>query len=175
MGERGQVREDLYFRLAGITIQIPPLRTRVADIGAQARRFALEQGFVLSPDCTATLEAYHWPGNSRELKRCIQRAVFLKAIPRREGGGSAVLNPKDFDLTHTTSALREPETLNLGEMERMWILKALRAHHGNRESAAAALGIARSTLFQRLRRYGEHPPQRVAFEAETQYRAISST
>lgn len=171
----GKFREDLYFRLAGITIQIPPLRLRVADIAAQAKRFALEQGFLLSSDSANALEAHSWPGNSRELKRCVQSAVFLRGIPRRESGAPAVLCPKDFDLKRAPGTLREPETLNLVEMERMWILKALRAHHGNRESAAAALGIARSTLFQRLRRYGVHAPLRVAIEAEAHHHRISST
>lgn len=150
----GKFREDLYFRLAGITIQIPPLRSRLPDIAAQAHRFALEHDFILGQGCVEFLQTYAWPGNSRELKRCIERAVFLSGIPRRETNETAQLLPEDFDLGAGGELLPESETLNLLEMEKTWIYKALRAHQGNRERAAEALGIARSTLFQRLRTYG---------------------
>jgi len=156
----GEFRDDLYYRLAVITIEVPPLRARRGDVGALARTFAAaaahraRRGQVeLTDDAVAWLEQQSWPGNVRELENAIERAVVLASGDRLTvddvrppPGASApppalVLAPGDAPLT-------------LDELERRHILAVLAACEGGKTKAAALLGINRTTLWKKLRQYG---------------------
>ncbi len=148
-------RADLYFRISTLPLMVPPLRERQEDIPIMAaqiiRRFAgdLGRGDVeLSPDAIAALQAYPWPGNVRELRNVLERAVLL--------GGDRVLSRKDlpFDASSPSSEPEEGEPLTLVELERRHIEKVLRREHGRVEEAARVLGIPRSSLYQKLKKYG---------------------
>ena len=150
----GRFREDLYYRLAEIVINIPPLRERVGDAAllahAFARRFAQEQNrgsLSLSDDAVRAVETHAWPGNVRELSSCIKRASImadghqitsedlgLKAVAEAEGE-----NP--FDLR----AARDMA-------EKRTIVAALGRSNGNIAKAAELLGISRPTLYDLMHR-----------------------
>ncbi|MGE0616183.1 MAG: sigma-54 interaction domain-containing protein [Bacteriovoracia bacterium] len=150
----GKFRRDLYFRLASITIAIPALRDRPEDVELLARRFAdsLQRGIATA--AISRLQAHAWPGNVRELRHAVERACGMA------GPFQSILQDADFQflLTPRNVAAR-PEVelgaavLTLKEMERVMLLKALRISRGNRAKAARTLGIARSTLFEMLKRH----------------------
>ena len=155
----GTFREDLYFRLNGITIEVPPLRERREQIStiasellvkacAEARRPALP----LTKEALARLESYDWPGNVRELKNAIDRAVLLSqgdaldpmALPAGDGGDDAA-----------GARLRN----DLAAFERQRIVEALEKCAGNQTKAAQLLGISRRTLVSRLGEYNLPRPR----------------
>jgi two-component system NtrC family response regulator len=149
----GRFREDLYYRLAEIVINIPPLRNRVGDAALLAhafvRRFAAEQkrSLTLGEDALSSISAYDWPGNVRELENCIKRAVIMA-----EG---SVLTAADLGLgPHDTA----PENLDLRtvreEAERKAILTALSRSNGNVVRTAELLGISRPTLYDLMHKLG---------------------
>lgn len=153
-------REDLYYRLNVLCIRLPALRERADDLPALAlhflQRFGASSGrknLVFSPECFESLTRYHWPGNVRELANTIERTIALA-----EG---SVISRLDLPAA---SAQPLPErglpamprgTLRTREMEA--ISDALKAHGGNMRAAAQSLGIARSALYRKLRRYGFTP------------------
>lgn len=147
-------RGDLYFRISAIRLRIPPLRERVEDIPVVAR-YVLERlcadlangPIELSESAVASLKAYAWPGNIRELRNVLERAMLLTE--------SRVLEPKDlhFDTFAESSSYRS-EATTLGELEREHIQRVLRQEQGHVGSAAKKLGIARSSLYQKLKQYG---------------------
>ncbi len=154
----GTFREDLYYRLSVITVQMPPLRERREDIPLLAdhflRKFNTGQTIRLEPDAAALLRAYGWPGNVRELENVIQRASVL----RRSDAVTAADLPDKF-RTGTTSLehviLNLPETgISLEDLEKSLIVKALEKHKGNQTRAAEYLGITRPTLIYRMEKYG---------------------
>lgn len=152
--EQGKFRRDLYYRLASITIQIPTLRTRPKDIALLARRFAKEFKRGISAQALLRLQAHAWPGNVRELRHGVERACGL-ASPN-----SAMLDEKAFEFLLTPEHIHARPELELGvpvvsldEMQRIMLLRALKLTSGNRGRAAQALGIARSTLFEMLKRH----------------------
>ncbi len=155
----GAFREDLYYRLAVITIEVPPLRDRPGDIGLLARHFAeqaalrAERGrVVLSDAALAHLATQRWPGNVRELENTIERAVILAtsdilevadvAGPRAPAAGAAFAT---FVGDHVPT---------LDELERAHILKVLELCENQKTKAAQMLGINRTTLWKKLRQYG---------------------
>ena len=153
MIEQGTFREDLYYRLAEIVIEIPPLRIRPGDASLLAhafvRRFAEEQRrntITLMPEAIAAIENYPWPGNVRELENCIKRAVIM--------ADGVSINASDLDLTVDNSE----NHLNLrqvrDEAERKAVNHALARADGNVSKAAEALGISRPTLYELLERFG---------------------
>ena len=153
MIEQGTFREDLYYRLAEIVIEIPPLRSRPGDASLLAhafvRRFAEEQRrntITLMPEAIAAIENYPWPGNVRELENCIKRAVIM--------ADGVSINASDLDLTVDNSE----NHLNLrqvrDEAERKAVNHALARADGNVSKAAEALGISRPTLYELLERFG---------------------
>ena len=155
--EQGRFRQDLYFRLSVITIQIPPLRARKEDIPFLANSFLDKfcgQGHprpVLGEDALECLMAYDWPGNVRELENCIQRTVVL--------GAEEIIRSEDLALPSRNhrKELQESDCgqhlLSLQELERQAIIQALAAADGNKHLAAKALGIGVSTIYRKLREY----------------------
>jgi len=150
---QGRFREDLYFRLAEIVLDIPPLRNRKGDASLLAhgfvRRFAEEQkraSLTLLPDAVAAIEAHSWPGNVRELENCTKRAVIMS-----EGSG---LHAEDFGLE---PAPVDAEAFNLrrvrDQAERDAIIRVLSRVNGNVSKAAELLGVSRPTLYDLLDKY----------------------
>jgi transcriptional regulator with PAS, ATPase and Fis domain len=146
---RGEFRDDLYYRLAGATLVIPPLRHRPKEILPIARAFA-EAGAEprrLSPDAERALLAHSWPGNIRELRNVIERAVLLA-----EG---TVITAADLELGMAV-VTRAPTVgpLPLRADPRAAIESALRATGGHREQTAALLGVSSATLYRHMARLG---------------------
>jgi transcriptional regulator of acetoin/glycerol metabolism len=152
--EEGKFRRDLYYRLASVTLEIPSLRSRSDDIELLAHRFANDLGKVLSPQAMLRLQAHRWPGNVRELRHAIERASGLA------GPFTPVLAESAFQFLLTPqNVLQSPEietgpaVLSLAEMERVMLIKSLKLAKGNRSQAAKILGVARSTLFEMMKRH----------------------
>jgi len=156
----GRFRRDLYFRIAGATLAIPPLRERREEIALLAQAF-IEQtsaqlgraSLSLSPEALACLTANPWPGNLRELKNAIERAVLL--CP------GAVIGPEHLPAAKEPSspAPAAPGPAGAGG-ERQRIVEALQQSAGNQSQAAKLLGISRRTLLNRLDEYGIARPQK---------------
>lgn len=149
--EARRFRADLYYRLQVLTIQLPPLRERRDEIAALARAL-LPRGARLSEAADAALFAYHWPGNIRELRNTLWRASILA-----EGGiiGPAHLGLGTGEREPMATSPDAPRVCTLAEAEETAIRAALDAAEGNRTRAAELLGIARSTLLEKLKRLGE--------------------
>ncbi|HOX32256.1 MAG TPA: sigma 54-interacting transcriptional regulator, partial [Spirochaetales bacterium] len=148
----GAFRTDLYYRLNGIRIDVPPLARRVEDIEPLARHF-LERtvaslgkhGISLGPEAMARLKHYPWPGNVRELKHAIERAVLLC-------DDGAALGPRDFNLGDAGApgkSIREMEA----DIERDSLIAALIGNNFNRSAAAESLKISRRTLYNRMKKH----------------------
>jgi DNA-binding NtrC family response regulator len=152
----GLFREDLYFRINVFHIALPPLRERVEDIPALAChflvRYARESGRRverLSPGALKRLAGYAWPGNIRELRNCIERAVLLC-------DGDTIIEaqlPVEVLQQDTASALRVQLGLPLREVERSYVEATLRRQGGNKLRTAMILGIGEKTLHQKLHRW----------------------
>jgi two-component system NtrC family response regulator len=151
----GRFREDLYYRLAEISVEIPPLRKRQGDAALLAhafvRRFAAEHhrgSLSLRPDALAAIEAHPWPGNVRELENCIKRAVIM--------ADGAALTPPDLGLQERNG--NGEEMLNLRqireEAEKQAIIRVLGRVNGNVSKAAELLGVSRPTLYDLMGRFG---------------------
>jgi DNA-binding NtrC family response regulator len=153
-------REDLYYRINVVRIDVPPLRLRDGDILPLANhflhRFAQKGGrgdIVLSPQVAAALLGYDWPGNVRELENCMERAVALARLDH--------LSREDLPeklLTYRSNALspsvgESTEILTLEEVDRRYIDRALAILDGNKTRAADLLGLDRRTLYRRLDKY----------------------
>ncbi len=149
----GRFRQDLYYRLASIPVQIPPLRTRPADIRLLATRFASEFEKSLTQEAITRLQVNPWPGNVRELRHAVERACGSVGPLER------VIHAGDFDFLGDSgteasmSADAFPGVTSLREMEKVLLLRALKRADGNRSDAARILGIARSTLFEMMKRH----------------------
>jgi two-component system NtrC family response regulator len=152
--QAGVFREDLYYRLAEIVIEIPPLREREGDATylahAFAQRFAKENGRrtpMLADDALSAIEAHRWPGNVRELENCIKRAVIMadgECISAEDLG----LAVGDEDLSiFNLRQVRE-------EAERAAVLKVIARTNGNIARAAEILGVSRPSLYDLLGRFG---------------------
>jgi len=150
----GKFREDLYYRLAEIVVEIPPLRLRKGDAVLLAhvfvRKFAAEQhrsAMTLSPDSLDAIEAYNWPGNVRELENILKRAVIM-ADGSMITGADIGIAPGD----------RENGALNLrqarDDAERTAVLRVLSRVNGNLSKAAELLGVSRPTLYDLMHRFG---------------------
>jgi len=149
----GQFREDLYYRLNVVPIELPPLRERKEDIPLLAqhflKKFAIENqkeitGF--SPEANNFLLKYEWPGNVRELENAIERAVILAKNSDIE---VADLPQENLLITHSATSGE-----SLREIEKERILNVLSETGGNFSQAARILGISRVTLYNKIRAYG---------------------
>ena len=148
--EEGRFRGDLYHRLSQITLEVPPLRTRRADIGPLACYFLAQQDAQMrfSDSALEVLMSHSWSGNIRELRNVVTKAAVLCRDP--------VIAPEDLplSLTPSLSALNgHVNTTRLDGMERRMILEALEATGGHQQMAAARLGISRRTLSRKLKLY----------------------
>lgn len=156
MVKEGTFRQDLLYRINTVEIYLPPLRERNEDIPLLAehflKRFAQKyrkEVRHLSAEALKTLVAYAWPGNIRELEHAIERAVIM--------ADKSTLGSDDFAFlqkTAPTASLPGDLPLNLEELERQAIEKALKKHQGNVSRAAKELGITRAALYRRMEKYG---------------------
>jgi transcriptional regulator with PAS, ATPase and Fis domain len=149
----GAFRRDLFYRLAGLTLTIPPLRERGHQVAALAARFAREVDAELTPAAVARLGAHRWPGNVRELKNVIGRAALL--------AGGAPIGPEHLLFDEAPAATPAPSAAPAADdPERARILAALDACAGNQTQAAKRLGISRATLVHKLDLYGVARPRK---------------
>ena len=158
MIKQGRFREDLYYRLAEIVVNIPPLRERHGDPALLAhafvRQYAAENkraSMTLLPEALAAIEAHPWPGNVRELQNCTKRAVIMA-----EGN---VLRAADFGLAAGRAELRTLKDVR-DEAERDAVVRVLSRVNGNMSRAAELLGVSRPTLYDLLNRFGLKELQR---------------
>jgi len=153
----GKFREDLYYRLKVVTVDLPPLRERLEDLPLLVQSFVDEfsrrqnrKSPEITPAAMELLYNYDWPGNVRELRNCVEAMVALdkdakidtEDVPRYV---------KQGEETPTSSGLGG---VNLEEKEKESIRKALALCEGNREKAAKMLGIGERTLYRKIKRYG---------------------
>ena len=156
--QEGTFRGDLFFRINTLTIVVPSLRERVEDIPLLAdhlvERIARDMGrrrVHLTPEAVVTLQEYAWPGNVRELRNVLERAVLLT---RDEQIGPGDLR---FAFAKAPEARASEAPVTLREVERRHIEATLRAAGGNVEQTARTLGISKSSLYERLKRFGIEP------------------
>src|SRR5438132_5088808 len=161
--EEGVLREDLYYRLNVILLRVPPLRERMDDVQMLAmhflRKYAAREHSAMSSisdEAQEVLISYSWPGNVRELENAIERAVVL-------GKGEQL---RAQDLPPQVHRMRDderpliPAHLTLEDLEKLAIAQALRLTGGNKSEAAERLGIHRTSIYDKMRRYGiEWNPQ----------------
>ncbi len=168
--ERGAFRRDLYFRLRVVEIHVPGLRKRPEDIPVLAHYFleklVAETGRRVRGFTREAMEEmlrYRWPGNVRELKNVVERAIVL-CTGDEIGVGDLMLSklPTAGETTETSAPGEEFTPLSLAEIERRHIQATLRATAWNKSQAAVILGIERSTLDRKIRRYGIRRDARVA-------------
>jgi len=169
----GRFREDLYYRLAVVPIEVPPLRERTGDVLELTDHFLtqaaerLERGpFVMEAPARDLLASYDWPGNVRELQNIVTRACVLNQgtpIRAEELRPWLRLNAQPQSTCETDVAdesTRIPVGLTLDEMERRMIVATLEQFNGHRAKAAEALGIGLRTLSGKLREYGYAPREK---------------
>ena len=173
----GTFREDLFYRLRVVTIDLPPLRQHKNDIGVLADAILrlhaarLNRSAGLSKDALAALEAYDWPGNVRELKNALERSLVMcrgeeiaaadlpaevasgQPLAPQSGGADAGMGERDF---------REAKR----KFEIAWISKELAAHRWNVSRTAATIGLHRQSLQEKLRELGIRRPGREAMEED---------
>ncbi|HET7500194.1 MAG TPA: sigma-54 dependent transcriptional regulator [Kofleriaceae bacterium] len=146
----GGFRSDLYFRINTIHLVIPPLRRRPEDIPALAREvldhLGIGRAIEITAEAMAAMQAYAWPGNLREMRNVFERAVLLS-------GGAARIEVGTLRFELPADQGPEPEVLTLEEMERRHIEYVVRLESGNIDRAAVRLGVSRSTLYGKLKRY----------------------
>jgi len=160
--EESRFREDLYYRLNVVTLNVPPLREREEDISLLAQHFLkvfAEKNHKiikgLTPQAMDRLLKYEWPGNVRELMNAIERAVVLSRSEYLDEEDLPTVvkgdGPRGQDILSESGV---PGDLSLGEIEKVTILKTLEASGGNKSEAARRLGITRKTLHKKLKKYG---------------------
>ena len=154
MVREGRFREDLYYRINTVTLQLPPLRERTDEIAALANSFTIRYAKKyrrnvtgISDEAIALLSHCRWPGNVRELQNCIEKAVIL--------ADNSILQPEDLQIDKSalnTSTSSVAETLE--DAEEQVIRNAVKKYNGNLSLVAKALNISRPTLYNRLKKYG---------------------
>jgi DNA-binding NtrC family response regulator len=159
--EAGRFREDLYFRINVIHVEMPPLRARGSDVLLLAQHFLTHHAVKagkrvtgLSPQAAERLLAYAWPGNVRELQNAMERAVAL-AQYEQVTVDDLPEKIRAYRPSHVLIAAEDPsELVPLEEAERRYILRAVESLGGNKTLAARVLGIGRKTLYRKLAQYG---------------------
>ncbi|MEC9477059.1 MAG: sigma-54 dependent transcriptional regulator [Planctomycetota bacterium] len=172
MVSQGKFREDLYYRLAGFVLELPPLRERAADIPLLLKRFVSEldespeQSMRFSESAVNELVVHPWPGNIQQLKNVIQQAILTckgRVVPRKlvqqylDGSTTERLQGDKVQSTQDEIMLRIPATEGfndiVSEVERLVILTALRRNRGNKSRVTKQLKIPRQTLYNKIDRY----------------------
>ncbi|MGZ6162430.1 MAG: sigma 54-interacting transcriptional regulator [Myxococcaceae bacterium] len=155
--KKGTFREDLYYRLATLTLRVPPLRERGEDVVVLARGFLKSfaetyrtpaRGFT--PAALTAIRRHPWPGNVRELENRIKKAVVLSEGP--------LVRTEDLDLPPEELPPLVPLQDAMEDFERRYVLEALQRHGGNRARTARALGVDPRTIFRLLERMEGAPP-----------------
>jgi two-component system NtrC family response regulator len=153
--KEGRFREDLYYRLAEIVVDIPPLRARQGDAALLAhafvQRFAAQQrrrSMTLRSDAVASIESHGWPGNVRELENCIKRAVIM-AEGNQITAADVGFEPRDDDDLSFLNLRRVRD-----EAEKRAVITVLSRVNGNVVKAAEILGVSRPTLYDVMHRFG---------------------
>lgn len=148
----GAFREDLYFRLNTIELRVPSLKERLQDIVPLAKYFIAlygkkykREGLSLTQDAIQALEAYHWPGNVREMSHLMERAVLLAECTN--------LGQEDLHLSNIKQNNRLP-MMTVDQAEHKLIEQALELTHNNVPKAAIMLGLTKSSMYRRLEKYG---------------------
>lgn len=150
MVKQGRFREDLFYRINTITLEIPPLRNRKEDLIPMAEMFVSRyakmyerENMSLGKSAIEKIKSYPWPGNVRELQHTIERAVIM---------GNHVLEEYDFCFQNTT-ATDDDQNMTLEELEKTAIANAIRNCDGNLSLVAQQLGITRQTLYNKIKKY----------------------
>src|SRR5579864_1256487 len=153
--EQGTFREDLYYRLKVVPLDIPPLRERKEDIPYLVEHFAKKFNGDISEGAMERLMSYHWPGNVRELENVIERSVLLAKGPRVEADDIRIdTTGNRARPAATTSDQFLPEGMTLDGYEQSIIREALKRADGNKSQAARLLGLTRNALRYRLAQMG---------------------
>jgi len=154
-------REDLYYRLNVLRIELPPLRERTEDVPALAAVFLAEFGrelgkgaIALSDEASGLLRAYRWPGNVRELRNAMERAAVLASGSELDARLARELLPRGAAGEEGAAPATLELDAALSEVERRAILRALAAARDNKVEAARLLGIGERTLWTKLKKYG---------------------
>ncbi len=158
--KQGRFREDLYYRINVVTIDLPPLSERVGDVRLLAKYFLriyctqhTKEKLGITDEAMEYMERYSWPGNIRELENVIERAALLsksKFIGTEDLTDSITNEPSGQQKTYKQISLKQA----LAEPEKNIIRQVLEANHWNRQATAEALQINRTTLFKKMKRYG---------------------
>lgn len=153
MVDEGKFRQDLLYRINTVEIRIPPLCERVDDIPMLADHFLHfytkkyhKDVISFSEGAIVKLKKYAWPGNIRELQHSIERAVIMADSP--------TLQESDFLFNRKGGPSTESDTLNLDDVEKAAVVKAIQLHSGNISKAADELGLTRASLYRRMEKYG---------------------
>ncbi len=160
----GKFREDLYYRLCVVPVTLAPLRSRMSDLHALAEHFVKQfsprgQNVRLSAGAIELLTTHHWPGNIRELRNVIHRALLLRRGDNIEPGDLSFDAPRGGEKEDAFFKLESvPDGKSLDDLlaiaEKVIVMGALEKHDGNRERAAKQLKMSRSVLFKRLKEWG---------------------
>ena len=165
--EKGEFRQDLFYRLSVMTIEIPPLRDRREEIPLLAHHFLKQYSREfekeiagITPEAMAALESHDWPGNVRELEHVIERAVLLAedtvdldALPLGPGSGPVDWADVPDDASVLAARKKEIRARSVEQLERLFVLKALRNAGGNVSEAARSVGMKRPNLHALMRKY----------------------
>jgi len=160
--DAGEFREDLFFRLDVVSIDLPPLRERLGDVSLLCNGFLQEfsekngkEMNGITPDAVSLLSAYSWPGNVRELRNTIEKMVVLCRSDRLTARDipSNIKEAARLSSAGDAAAVAVSGGESLAEAEKNMIYAALKKHNGNRSKAASALGISRRTLHRKLNQY----------------------
>jgi transcriptional regulator with GAF, ATPase, and Fis domain len=159
--QRGEFREDLYYRLGVFEISLPPLRDRLDDLVELADAFLQEIGETIgkpaagiSRDAREQLMAYSWPGNVRELRNAIERAVILADGGHIRSEHLPVTSPRGQAPVDAAALTLPAGGVNLEAIERSFVMKALTQARHNKTRAAKLLGLTRAQLYSRIEKYG---------------------
>lgn len=149
---QNRFRQDLLYRMNTVEIQLPPLRDRDEDISILASHYHelysrkyQKKLKPLSKEALRKLQLYHWPGNVRELQHAFERAVILSETDN--------LNWTDLIPSSSIAPASNAKVLNLDEMEKLAVKKALKKHAGNISQASQELGLSRAALYRRMEKY----------------------
>ena len=152
--EQGTFREDLYYRLNVVPMNIPPLRERKEDIPYLVEHFVKKFGGEISEGALERLMSYHWPGNVRELENVVERSILLAKGPRVEADDVKI----EMGVGRARPAFSVdaflPEGMTLDQYEQSIIREALKRANGNKSQAARLLGLTRNALRYRLTQMG---------------------